>query len=62
MIVSLQDRFLVAEQLSNVQLRLDAQQDWQLISGSQNATHTVIRAIRKLQTCDAEDRPFLVCL
>ena len=43
-----------------VNLELDDQQDWILVSGDQNATHTTIRAVRKLRTCDSMDRPFAV--
>ncbi|XP_064598301.1 DBH-like monooxygenase protein 1 homolog [Liolophura sinensis] len=35
----------------------DTSQDWKLITGSQNDTHTVLRFWRKLQTCDKQDRP-----
>ncbi|OQV22795.1 DBH-like monooxygenase protein 1-like protein [Hypsibius exemplaris] len=55
-----QDRFLTANAETHViTFPLDDQQDWQAISGSRNATHTVIRAVRKQRTCDPKDRPFL---
>jgi hypothetical protein len=58
--VVVQDRWLTANlALRAVNLSLDAHQNWQIISGSQNATHTMIRAVRKLKTCDPQDRPFL---
>ncbi|XP_078598387.1 DBH-like monooxygenase protein 1 [Branchiostoma floridae x Branchiostoma japonicum] len=34
----------------------DESQDWELLSGYENATHTVLRFKRKLQTCDFRDR------
>lgn len=37
---------------------MDTHHDWMRISGMQNNTHTVIRAVRKLQTCDKKDHPF----
>ncbi|GAU95210.1 hypothetical protein RvY_06866 [Ramazzottius varieornatus] len=59
--VTVQDRWLSATKPyspKRIIYKLDAQQDWVLVSGSQNATHTTIRAIRRLVTCDSEDRPF----
>ncbi|CAH1233728.1 MOXD1 [Branchiostoma lanceolatum] len=34
----------------------DESQDWDLLSGYENDTHTVLRFKRKLQTCDVKDR------
>eukprot|EP00058_Branchiostoma_floridae_P026472 XP_002611963.1 hypothetical protein BRAFLDRAFT_91848 [Branchiostoma floridae] len=34
----------------------DESQDWELLSGYENDTHTVLRFKRKLQTCDVRDR------
>ncbi|OQV11713.1 putative DBH-like monooxygenase protein 1 [Hypsibius exemplaris] len=54
-----QDRFNNYKPGSPVDLTLDEQQDWTAVSGSQNATHTTIRAVRALRTCDFVDRPFV---
>ncbi|XP_035664506.1 DBH-like monooxygenase protein 1 homolog [Branchiostoma floridae] len=35
---------------------VDESQDWELLSGYENETHTVLRFKRKLQTCDVRDR------
>ncbi|OQV14749.1 DBH-like monooxygenase protein 1 [Hypsibius exemplaris] len=56
--VIVQDRYIVATDMSRVNPKLDSQQDWAMVSGSQNKSHTTIRAVRKLRTCDPEDRPF----
>ncbi|GAU95213.1 hypothetical protein RvY_06869 [Ramazzottius varieornatus] len=58
---TVQDRWLIAPSpysSRTVNLSLDASQDWVLVAGAQSATHTTIRAIRKLVTCDSQDRPF----
>ncbi|XP_055351823.1 uncharacterized protein LOC129598096 [Paramacrobiotus metropolitanus] len=54
-----QDRFIVADQNTmTVNLTLDKQQNWALLAGKQNGTHTVIRAMRKLVSPDPSDYPF----
>ncbi|XP_035668392.1 DBH-like monooxygenase protein 1 homolog [Branchiostoma floridae] len=35
---------------------VDESQDWELVSGYENGTHTVLRFNRKLTTCDERDR------
>ncbi|CAH1243297.1 MOXD1 [Branchiostoma lanceolatum] len=35
---------------------VDESQDWELVSGYENGTHTVLRFNRKLTTCDEKDR------
>ncbi|CAH1233409.1 MOXD1 [Branchiostoma lanceolatum] len=35
---------------------VDESQDWELVSGYENGTHTVLRFNRKLTTCDVRDR------
>ncbi|XP_078694608.1 DBH-like monooxygenase protein 1 homolog [Branchiostoma floridae x Branchiostoma belcheri] len=35
---------------------VDESQDWELVSGNENGTHTVLRFNRKLTTCDVRDR------
>ncbi|XP_035688545.1 DBH-like monooxygenase protein 1 isoform X2 [Branchiostoma floridae] len=35
---------------------VDESQDWELVSGYENGTHTVLRFNRKLTTCDENDR------
>ncbi|OQV13839.1 DBH-like monooxygenase protein 1 [Hypsibius exemplaris] len=53
-----QDRFIDADSYESVNLQLDSQQDWSLVSSSQNESHTTLRAVRKLVTCDLlQDRP-----
>ncbi|XP_055328910.1 MOXD1 homolog 1-like [Paramacrobiotus metropolitanus] len=57
--IIVQDRYLQANTAKHtVNLSLDDQQDWQKISGSKNGTYTVLRAVRRLKTCDNADRPF----
>ncbi|XP_055334960.1 MOXD1 homolog 1-like [Paramacrobiotus metropolitanus] len=57
--VVVQDRWITANLAQGqVNLALDKQQDWIMVSGMKNATHTVIRATRKLKTCDSQDRAF----
>ncbi|XP_055334962.1 MOXD1 homolog 1-like [Paramacrobiotus metropolitanus] len=52
-----QDRWLTANLAQGrVLLTLDTKQDWMAVSGSKNTTHTLLRAVRKLKTCDAQDR------
>ncbi|KAI8508061.1 hypothetical protein Bbelb_143010 [Branchiostoma belcheri] len=41
---------------ANAQPIVDASQDWELVSGYENGTHTVLRFNRKLTTCDTKDR------
>ncbi|XP_078656304.1 DBH-like monooxygenase protein 1 homolog [Branchiostoma floridae x Branchiostoma belcheri] len=41
---------------ANEQPIVDASQDWELVSGYENGTHTVLRFNRKLTTCDTKDR------
>ncbi|XP_035694936.1 DBH-like monooxygenase protein 1 homolog [Branchiostoma floridae] len=48
----LTDRFAEAK----AQPPVDESQDWELVSGSENGTHTVLRFSRKLTTCDDKDR------
>ncbi|CAH1248491.1 MOXD1 [Branchiostoma lanceolatum] len=48
----LTDRYAEAKALPPV----DESQDWELVSGYENATHTVLRFNRKLMTCDDRDR------
>lgn len=36
---------------------MDDQQDWELLNGFENNTHTVIHFSRKFDTCDQQDRP-----
>ncbi|GAU95204.1 hypothetical protein RvY_06862 [Ramazzottius varieornatus] len=60
-IPTVQDRWLIAPKPYSprtVNLSLDSTQDWVLVTGSQNATHTTVRAVRKLVTCDTQDRSF----
>ncbi|KAI8520192.1 hypothetical protein Bbelb_034490 [Branchiostoma belcheri] len=40
----------------NAQPIEDESQDWELVSGYENGTHTVLRFNRKLTTCDTKDR------
>ncbi|XP_019644850.1 PREDICTED: DBH-like monooxygenase protein 1 [Branchiostoma belcheri] len=35
---------------------VDESQDWELVSGNENGTHTVLRFNRRLTTCDVRDR------
>ncbi|XP_055334961.1 DBH-like monooxygenase protein 1 [Paramacrobiotus metropolitanus] len=57
--VVVQDRWLTADMATyQVNLEMDKQQDWQPVSGSKNASYTVLRAVRRLKTCDEKDRPF----
>ncbi|XP_055340500.1 DBH-like monooxygenase protein 1 homolog [Paramacrobiotus metropolitanus] len=57
--VIVQDRYLQTNPAQMaVNLSLDAQQDWQKISGYKNGTYTSIRAARWLITCDEADRSF----
>ncbi|GAV02865.1 hypothetical protein RvY_13377 [Ramazzottius varieornatus] len=56
--VVVQDRHVVEDHAMHDTMMMDGHQDWTRISGMQNNTHTVIRAIRKLQTCDKDDHPF----
>ncbi|GAU92099.1 hypothetical protein RvY_04227 [Ramazzottius varieornatus] len=58
--VIIQDRYLVANlDTMTVKLVPDTQQDWRAVTGNKNATHTVLRAGRKLVTGDTlQDRPF----
>ncbi|XP_055351635.1 DBH-like monooxygenase protein 2 homolog [Paramacrobiotus metropolitanus] len=51
------DRFITVSQPASVQLQLDKQQDWTLLSANRNATHLAVRVRRKLDTCDSMDRP-----
>ncbi|OQV15969.1 DBH-like monooxygenase protein 1 [Hypsibius exemplaris] len=53
---NISDRYLVADG-TNVQLLLDRQQDWELLTATRNQTHTSIRVRRKLETCDPQDHP-----
>ena len=39
----------------------DASSDYELLDGRENATHTVLRFRRKLDTCDEHDKPIQVC-
>eukprot|EP00058_Branchiostoma_floridae_P024993 XP_002610483.1 hypothetical protein BRAFLDRAFT_85624 [Branchiostoma floridae] len=48
----LTDRYAEAK----AQPRMDESQDWELVSGYENETHTVLRFNRKLTTCDVRDR------
>ncbi|XP_066276602.1 DBH-like monooxygenase protein 1 homolog [Branchiostoma lanceolatum] len=48
----LTDRYADAK----AQPSMDESQDWELISGNENGTHTVVRFNRKLTTCDDKDR------
>ncbi|XP_066292189.1 DBH-like monooxygenase protein 1 homolog [Branchiostoma lanceolatum] len=48
----LTDRYAEAE----AQPPVDESQDWELVSGYENGTHTVLRFNRKLMTCDDKDR------
>eukprot|EP00058_Branchiostoma_floridae_P019171 XP_002604660.1 hypothetical protein BRAFLDRAFT_94822 [Branchiostoma floridae] len=48
----LTDRYAEA----NAQPAVDESQDWELVSGNENGTHTVLRFNRKLTTCDSKDR------
>ncbi|CAH1269899.1 MOXD1 [Branchiostoma lanceolatum] len=41
---------------ANAQPAMDESQDWELVSGNENGTHTVLRFNRKLITCDTKDR------
>ncbi|OQV17374.1 DBH-like monooxygenase protein 1 [Hypsibius exemplaris] len=56
--IVVQDRFNNAKPDTPVDLQLDEEQDWTPISGSQNSSHTILRAVRSLRTCDFLDRPF----
>jgi hypothetical protein len=56
----LQDRFLVVDKDSLVNLQLDIQQDWVGVSAFKNATHTNIQAIRRIKTCDTAALAFTV--
>ncbi|XP_035696831.1 DBH-like monooxygenase protein 1 [Branchiostoma floridae] len=51
-IAHLTDRYAEAK----AQPRMDESQDWELVSGYENETHTVLRFNRKLTTCDVRDR------
>ncbi|XP_066265502.1 DBH-like monooxygenase protein 1 homolog [Branchiostoma lanceolatum] len=48
----LTDRYAEAK----AQPPVDESQDWELVSGYENGTHTVLRFNRKLTTCDVRDR------
>ncbi|XP_035687497.1 uncharacterized protein LOC118423447 [Branchiostoma floridae] len=48
----LTDRYAEAK----AQPSVDESQDWELVSGYENGTHTVLRFNRKLTTCDVKDR------
>ncbi|XP_078618333.1 DBH-like monooxygenase protein 1 homolog [Branchiostoma floridae x Branchiostoma japonicum] len=48
----LTDRYAEAK----AQPSVDESQDWELVSGYENGTHTVLRFNRKLTTCDVRDR------
>ncbi|XP_066270631.1 DBH-like monooxygenase protein 1 homolog [Branchiostoma lanceolatum] len=48
----LTDRYAEAQ----AQPPVDESQDWELVSGYENGTHTVLRFNRKLTTCDVRDR------
>ncbi|XP_019617768.1 PREDICTED: DBH-like monooxygenase protein 1 [Branchiostoma belcheri] len=48
----LTDRYAEAQ----AQPPVDESQDWELVSGNENGTHTVLRFNRKLTTCDVKDR------
>eukprot|EP00058_Branchiostoma_floridae_P003514 XP_002589002.1 hypothetical protein BRAFLDRAFT_124914 [Branchiostoma floridae] len=48
----LTDRYADAK----AQPAVDESQDWELVSGNENGTHTVLRFSRKLMTCDTKDR------
>ncbi|XP_078684910.1 DBH-like monooxygenase protein 1 isoform X1 [Branchiostoma floridae x Branchiostoma belcheri] len=48
----LTDRYAEAQ----AQPSVDESQDWELVSGNENGTHTVLRFNRKLTTCDVKDR------
>lgn len=48
---SLQDRFAA----DRIEPQLDDQQDYKLLSGYENDTHTVLRFQRKYDTCDPKD-------
>ncbi|KAK3781429.1 hypothetical protein RRG08_019055 [Elysia crispata] len=37
----------------------DSHQDWSLISGHENGEYTVLKVVRKLDTCDDQDRPIM---
>ncbi|CAH1233413.1 MOXD1 [Branchiostoma lanceolatum] len=50
--VHLTDRYAEAQE----QPPVDESQDWELVSGYENGTHTVLRFNRKLTTCDVRDR------
>lgn len=39
---------------------LDDQQDWKLINGYENETHTMLQFSRKFDTCDHQDFPITV--
>lgn len=39
---------------------VDASQDYQLLLGYENSTHTVLRFKRRLDTCDYHDIPITV--
>ncbi|OQV12673.1 putative DBH-like monooxygenase protein 1 [Hypsibius exemplaris] len=56
--VTVQDRWNTVDAKTGVNLLLDGKQDWQLVTGFQNDTHTTVRAVRALDTCDPQDRPF----
>lgn len=40
----------------------DLKQDWQLIDGRENGTHTTVRVTRAMNTCDPRDRVFTVSM
>ncbi|XP_078698163.1 DBH-like monooxygenase protein 1 homolog [Branchiostoma floridae x Branchiostoma belcheri] len=48
----LTDRYAEAK----AQPPVDESQDWELVSGNENGTHTVLRFNRRLTTCDVRDR------
>lgn len=39
---------------------MDDQQDWELLNGYENGTHTIIQFSRKFDTCDHQDFPITV--
>lgn len=51
--VFLQDRYAYKEGLPT----LDSQQNWELLSGYENGSYTVLQFRRKLDTCDSQDFP-----
>ena len=56
----LQDRHV--KRSGDVEPAVDSQQDYVLMLGYENATHTVMRFKRKLETCDTYDMPISVSL